>query len=472
MKRGRFRPDGRAGGGHTSNTSGRSTRGAVVCRVDAGSIAEEAGIAPGDRLITINGRPVRDILEYRFLCAEEELSLVVEKPDGDTLVVEVTKDYDEPCGLEFGEAIFDGVRRCRNRCVFCFVDQLPRKVRRTLRIRDDDFRLSFMTGSYITLTNLTEEDYDRVAAMRLSPLYVSVHSTDPVTRGRLLGRRGPCHVMGGLARLVAAGIVVHTQIVLCPGMNDGEELERTVRDLSSLFPGVKSCAVVPVGLTRHRRGLFPVAPVSQDGAARVVASVEKWQEEFLERFSSRFVFASDEFYVLAGKAVPSREAYEGFPQIENGVGLLRDFIDELDEMRRTADLPRYAKAPVRLVAVTGEAAYPVIGEACRFLESVKGLSCRALLVKNRFFGPRISVAGLLTGQDIARTFTAAIGRGGCDAIVIPSVSLKADAPRFLDDMTVGELERVCGVPVDVVDPTPASLAARALKRGGCAWQLR
>lgn len=440
--------------------------------MDAGSIAEEAGIAPGDRLVAINGRPVRDILEYRFLCAEEELSLVVEKPDGDTLVVEVTKDYDEPCGLEFGEAIFDGVRRCRNRCVFCFVDQLPRRVRRTLRVKDDDFRLSFLTGSYITLTNLTEDDYDRVATMRLSPLYVSVHSTDPVTRGRLLGRRGPCDVMDGLARLVAAGIVVHTQVVLCPGINDGDELERTVRDISSLYPGVKSCAVVPVGLTRHRRGLFPLAPVSQEAAARVVASVEKWQEDFLERFSSRFVFASDEFYVLAGKTVPSREAYEGFPQIENGVGLLRDFVDELDEMRRAANLPRCTKIPVRLVAITGEAAYPVIDEACRFLESVKGLSCRALLVKNRFFGPRISVAGLLTGQDIARTFAAAIGRGGCDAIVIPSVSLKADAPRFLDDMTVSELERVCGVPVDVVDPTPASFAARALKRGGCAWQLR
>ncbi|NLG79415.1 MAG: DUF512 domain-containing protein [Firmicutes bacterium] len=456
----------------TRNMSGRSARGAVITQVKPGSIADEAGIMPGDRLISVNGRPVRDVLEYRFLCAEEELSLVIERPDGDVLVVEVTKDYDEPCGLEFGDAIFDGVRRCRNRCVFCFVDQLPRGVRRTLRVRDDDFRLSFMTGSYITLTNLTEEDYDRVASMRLSPLYVSVHSTNPVTRGQLLGRKGPCGVMDGIARLVGAGIVVHTQVVLCPGLNDGVELERTVRDLSSLFPGVRSCAVVPVGLTRHRRGLPPIAPVSREDAARVVGDVERWQEEFLERFSSRFVFASDELYLRAGKVVPSREAYEGFPQIENGVGLLRDFIDQLEEIKESGKLPREVKASARLVAITGEAAYPVIDEACRVLSRVRGLSCRALLVKNRFFGPRVSVAGLLTGRDIARTYLAPVGRGGCDAVIIPSVSLKVDEPRFLDDMTVGELERLCGAPVDVAEPTPASLAACALKRGGCVWEPR
>ncbi|MGE5588279.1 MAG: DUF512 domain-containing protein [Clostridia bacterium] len=452
--------------------SERSARGAVISRVEAGSIADEAGIMPGDRLVSVNGRPVRDVLEYRFLCAEDELSLEVEKPDGELLIVEVTKDCDEPCGLEFSDTIFDGVRRCRNRCVFCFVDQLPRGVRRTLRVRDDDFRLSFMTGSYITLTNLTEEDYDRVASMRLSPLYVSVHSTDPATRGRLLGRKGPCDVMGGLARLVEAGIVIHTQVVLCPGVNDGLELERTVRDLRSLFPGVRSCAVVPVGLTRHRRGLPRVAPVCREDAARVIGDVERWQEESLEMLSSRFVFASDELYLRAGKAVPVRQAYEDFPQIENGVGLLREFIDQLEEMKESGRLPQEVKTRTRLVVVTGEDAYPVVDEACRFLGRVRGLSCRALLVKNRFFGPRVSVAGLLTGRDIAGTYLMAVGRGGCDAVIIPSVSLKADEPRFLDDMTVRELERRCGAPVDVVAPTPASLAACALKRGGCVWEPR
>ncbi|MCR4402239.1 MAG: DUF512 domain-containing protein [Firmicutes bacterium] len=447
-----------------------SSRGAVVSRVEAGSIADEAGIVPGDRLVAVNGRQVRDVLEYRFLCADEELSLEFEKSDGEVLVVEVAKDFDESCGLEFTDAIFDGVRRCRNRCVFCFVDQLPRGVRRTLRLKDDDFRLSFMTGSYITLTNFTEEDYARVASMRLSPLYVSVHSTNPATRGRLLGRKRQCDVMRSLARLVEAGIVIHTQVVLCPGLNDGSDLEGTVRDLRSLFPGVRSCAVVPVGLTRHRRGLPRVAPVLKEDAARVIADVERWQRESLEVCSYRFVFASDELYLRAGRAVPGREAYEDFPQIENGVGLLREFIDHLDALKASGRLPEEVNTPTRLVVVTGEDAYAVVGEACRLLERVRGLSCRTLLVKNAFFGPGVRAAGLLTGRDIARTYLLAVGRGKCDAVVIPSVSLKADEPRFLDDMTVNELQRECGVPVEVVSPDPASLAVCALRRGGCAWE--
>ncbi|MGE5586562.1 MAG: DUF512 domain-containing protein [Bacillota bacterium] len=450
--------------------SGHAAPGAVISRVEPGSIADEAGIVPGDRLVSVNGHLVRDVLEYRFLCAEDEVSLVIEKPDGEELVVDVTKDYDEPVGVEFDDAIFDGVRPCRNRCIFCFVDQLPRGVRRTLRVRDDDFRLSFLTGSYITLTNLSEEDYDRLTSMRLSPVYVSVHSTDPATRGRLLGRKSPCDAMRGLARLVAAGIVVHTQVVLCPGLNDGVELERTVHDLSSIFPGVRSCAVVPVGLTRHRRGLPAVVPVTGEDAARAVDDIERWQQEFLPMLSSRFVFASDELYLRAGRTIPAREAYEDFPQIQNGVGLLRDYMDQLDEIRGT--LPPEVKVPARLVVVTGEAAYPVIDATCRLLGRVRGLSCRALLVKNRFFGPRVSVAGLLTGQDIARTYLVAAGRGGCDAMMIPSVSLKADEPRFLDDMTVRDLERTCGVAVDVACPTPASLVACALKRGGLPWEPR
>ncbi len=455
----------------TRDMARRAARTAIISGVRPGSIADEAGIRPGDRLVSVNGRPVRDMIEYRFLCAEEEVSVVVERPDGEVLVVDVTKDYDEPVGLEFDDAIFDGVRRCRNRCVFCFVDQLPRGVRRALRVRDDDFRLSFMTGSYITLTNLTEEDYDRLVSMRLSPLYVSVHSTDPITRGRLLGRKGPSDVMRGLARLAAAGIAVHTQVVLCPGINDGDELQRAVHDLAALYPGVRSCAVVPVGLTRHRRGLPPLAPVAREDAARAVDAIERWQEEFLSIFSSRFVFASDELYLRAGRPVPGREAYEDFPQIENGVGLLRDYIDERDEMRET--LPRgEARVAARVVAVTGEAAFPVIDETCKLLSRTRGLSCRALLVRNRFFGPRVSVAGLLVGQDIARTFVAAVGRGGCDAVIIPRVCLKAGETRFLDDMTVGDLERLVGAPVDVASPTPGALAACALKRGGLEWQPR
>lgn len=453
-----------------SNMSAKAASGALIVEVRPSSIADEAGIRPGDRLIDMNGALVRDILDFRFFSADREVSLSIEKPDGEILVVDVTKDCDEPLGLDFGDVIFDGVRSCRNRCTFCFVDQLPRGVRRTLYVKDDDYRLSFLTGSYITLTNLTTADFDRITSMRLSPLYVSVHSTNPKTRGLLLGRKGPCDVMNALGTLVRSGITIHTQVVLCPGVNDGEELERTVFDLASLFPGVRSCAVVPVGLTRYRRGLAPVVPVSARDAAGVLFAVEKWQEEFMQKHSSRFVFAADELYLRAGKPIPPREAYEDFPQIENGVGMLRDYMDELAGVREK--LPQDVKVPKRIVVITGEDAYPLIDETCKLLSCVKGLSCSALAVKNRFFGPRVSVAGLLTGQDIARSFLMIVGEGGCDAMVIPRVCLKADEPRFLDGMTVDDLAQLAGVPVDVAAPTPGSLAEHVLRRGGLSWEGR
>ncbi len=440
----------------------------MVARVRPGSIAHEAGIWPGDRLVAMNGGPVRDMIDFRFASADRSVSLSVRRPDGETLAVDVVKDYDEPLGLEFDALVFDGIRSCSNRCAFCFVDQLPRGMRKTLYVKDDDYRLSFLTGSYITLTNLDDADYDRIASMRLSPLYVSVHSTDPVTRGVLLGRTGPCEAMGPLRRLVEAGIVVHTQVVLCPGVNDGDDLERTVMDLASLSPGVASCAIVPVGITRHRRGLPRIAPVGASLAARVVARVEALQARLLHSRSSRFVFASDELYLKAGAPVPPRQAYEDFPQIENGVGLLRDYADELAAIRR--HLPRKVESPNRIAVITGRDAYPVIGETCRLLCSIEGVSCRALAVANRFFGPSVTVAGLLAGQDIARSFLLSIGRGGCDALVIPRVCLKADEMRFLDDTTVDDLARLCGTPVDVCAPTPRSLAENVLRRGGLAWQ--
>lgn len=452
------------------NMSAKARSGALIVKVQPGSIADEAGIWPGDRLIDMNGAPVRDILEFRFFSLDREVSLSIEKPGGEILAVDVTKDPDEPLGLDFDDAIFDGVRPCRNRCPFCFVDQLPRGMRRTLYVKDDDYRLSFLTASYITLTNLTAADSDRIASMRLSPLYVSVHSTNPETRGLLMGREGPCDVMNALGTLVRSGITVHTQVVLCPGVNDGEELGKTVFDLASLFPGVRSCAVVPVGLTRHRRGLAPVMPVSVRDAARVLLRVETWQEGFVRRHSSRFVFAGDELYLRAGKPIPPREAYEDFPQIENGVGMLRDYVDELGGMRER--LPQEVKVPRRTVVITGEDAYPLIDETCRLLSCVRGVSCSALPVKNRFFGPRVSVAGLLTGGDIARSFLAAVGEGGCDAMVVPQVCLKADEPRFLDGMTVNDLAQLAGVPVDVAAPTPGSLAESVLRRGGLSWEGR
>ncbi len=452
----------------TGAMCGKQSEGATICEVRPGSIAYEAGIEPGDALIEMCGMPVRDVLDVRFLAADEEVTLLVRKQTGETLCVEVTKEPDEPLGLDFPDMVFDGVRRCRNRCVFCFVDQLPPGMRASLYVKDDDYRLSFLTGTYITLTNLGPGELERIVSMRLSPLYVSVHSTNPATRGLLLGRACACDVMGDLAALVRAGICVHTQVVLCPGVNDGDELRTTVRDLAGLFPGVRSCAVVPVGLTRHRRGLPRVSPVGQRDAAAVIRDIHALQAEFLERLSSRFVFASDEFYLRAGERVPPAQSYEDFPQLENGVGMLRLWFDGLADLR--SRLPAEARVAARVAAVTGEAAHAAVGEACKLLSSVKGLSCRAIVVKNRFFGPRVTVAGLLVGRDVARTVLTTVGEGGCDALLVPRTCLKADEPRFLDDMTTDDLASVVGMPVDAVAPSPASLAEAALRRGGLSWQ--
>ncbi|MCK5119051.1 MAG: DUF512 domain-containing protein [Candidatus Latescibacteria bacterium] len=410
-----------------------------IIGVQTGSPAEQLGIRVGDSLERINGHPARDVLDVWFRMADESAILELRR-DGEVFEVRIEEAEDRDLGLGFEEMT---IRRCGNRCVFCFVDQLPPGMRPALYVKDEDVRLSFLHGGYVTLSDVSGEDIERIVEQRLSPLYISVHATDPQVRKRLLGRRGGVEVLATMQRLAAARIWMHTQIVLCPGINDGPELERTVRGLSDLFPHVRSIAVVPVGLTRHRDGLAPLKPVGRAEARRCIEQVTEWQEALLNRFGERLVYAADECYLAAGLEIPSAEDYEDFPQIENGVGMVRQFLDAfVAEEKR---LPKGLKERLSLTLVTGRSAEGFLRRIVARLEQMRGLSVRVVAVKNRFFGESITVSGLLTGQDILVALEReTVG----DAVLLPPNCVNEDG-LLLDDQTPEEMGQALGVPVEV-----------------------
>ena len=309
----------------------------VIATVAPGSVAARLGLRPHDELLAINGHVLRDVLDYQFYAADEALTLEVRR-DGETQRYQVTRGYDQELGLEFTEPTFDGIRRCRCRCPFCFIQQMPPHMRRSLYVKDDDYRYSFLFGNFVTLTNLTEEDWQRLEEQRLSPLYVSVHATDPELRQRILGTPAASDILGQLRRLAALGITIQAQIVLVPGLNDGAALQQTVSDLAALYPDVESVGIVPVGLTRYHPGeLGGVTPAQ---AAALVAQAEAWQAAYQSELGARFVYCSDELYLLAGRPLPPADAYDDFPQLENGIGLTRQLLDEYERLRRRTRRPR------------------------------------------------------------------------------------------------------------------------------------
>lgn len=424
------------------------------------STAAELGLSAGDFLVRIGNRPVRDIIDYHFLLATERPVLTVRRGQSEFSIP--LGDDAGLTGLDFAEP-FGRIRRCANRCVFCFVDQQPSGLRPSLCFKDDDYRLSFWEGNFITLTNVTEADLKRIIRQRLSPLYISVHTTNPELRAKMLRNPQAAEINEKLRKLAAEGIVLHAQVVLCPGLNDREELARTVTDLAALYPAVRSVAVVPVGLTRHREGLYPLRPVTPAEAAQVLGSMAGWQDRYRRRFGSRIVFASDEFYLLAGKNVPAAKEYEGFPQLENGVGLVRRF---LDAWNRIAERLPAAAEPRRAVAVTGEQFRTVLAPVVARLNEIDGLEVALAAVGNRFFGPTVSVAGLLTGQDI-REAVRKLPRP--DLVLVPAAALK-DRRVFLDDMSCDELAKAVGCPVvpagdprEMVTALGLKLVRRSLK---------
>ena len=422
---------------------------AEVVAVEPGSIGEELGFQTGDRLLSINGIRPRDLIDLQILCGEEELSLEVRDPEGVLHVVELEKEADDGLGLMFREALFDGLRQCNNHCPFCFIDQQPPGHRRTLYLKDDDFRLSFLYGSYLTLTNLSAADWRRIEQQRLSPLYVSVHATDPDLRARLLGNPRAAPLMEQLAWFAERRLQIHAQVVVCPGWNDGEALSRTLTDLARFgggdWPAVLSTAVVPVGLTRFRPPGDALRPVDPSAARAVIARVEPLQEQWLAERGSRFAWLSDEWYLLAGLPLPPRPAYEDLPQRENGVGSIRAFLEELE--RATAELPAALPRPRRLSWVVGRLVARALQPVVDRLNRMEGLELLLHGLPSPYWGQDQVVTGLLTGADLLQ------GLAGADLgeeLLLPSVMLRQGEPVFLDDTTLEELRRQLPVPIRLI----------------------
>lgn len=446
---------------HTPPRIAAKVTGGEITAVEPGSIGAEVGLEPGDILVAVDGEKVRDLIDYRYAIAAEEIQLKVVKPSGEEWVVDIEKDYDDGLGLSFASAVFDRLAVCRNRCRFCFVDQMPRGRRPSLYVKDDDYRLSFLQGAYVTMTNLSATDVRRIRQYRLSPLYVSVHATSDEVRAHLMGP-GAAGVLDRLRQLTGAGITLHAQVVLCPGLNDGDELARTVGDLGGLWPGVASLAVVPVGLTGHRRDLPAVRPVDQDKAREVLDQLASLRAELNGSGVRDFLYASDEFYLRAGRPVPGRRFYGDFPQLANGVGLVRLFLDDVARARSQAGR-RVAPADRRVdvALVTGTLFAPVLAGLAPRLEQLSGTRVTVVPVENRFLGPSVTVAGLLSGEDIRRALLAEVEAGRRpERVLLPSVTVKDGEGVFLDDLSPGDVAAATGLNVEVVPSDGRSLVQK------------
>lgn len=438
----------------------------VVEAVAPGSAAEQAGLRVGDRVVAVNAAVLRDIVDWRFHTAGEAVHLAFER-DGTPQTVQIAKGYDEDLGLRFADDLFDHIHICKNKCVFCFLYQQPKGLRSSLYIKDDDFRLSFLHGNYVTLTNLRPGEWARILAQKLSPMFVSIHATDPDVRGRMLGRKGPEPILPQLAQLADAKIHVHGQIVLCPGYNDDAHLERTVDALAALHPdarqtygGVLSLAVVPVGVTQFRDRQAPLTTVDARYANALLDWAEARRQQFLQTLGSRFLFLSDEFYLNAGRDVPPRGHYEGFPQLEDGVGLVRLFLEDVQKLARS--LPKRVATPRSFTLVTGEMPARLVGQLADTLNRVENIAVNVCVVHNHFFEGNISVAGLLTGKDIADALTVP-GFMLHETVIVPSVALRDGGDLFLDEMRLDELARRVGRPVVSVERMPSAAATAILR---------
>ncbi|MBR4110935.1 MAG: DUF512 domain-containing protein [Clostridia bacterium] len=401
-----------------------------------GSIAEEMEIEAGDFLLSVNGEEIKDILDYKFQIFDEEIVVTIEKTNGEEWDLEIEKEDNEDLGIVFEEQLIEKPRSCANKCIFCFMDQLPKNVRDTLVFKDDDFRLSFITGNYVTLTNSGYKDLDRIIKYHLSPINISVHATDGETRKMMLNNNNADKIMDYIKYLVDHGISVNAQIVLCPGINDGKILDKTIKDLSKFFPYLQCIAIVPVGLTKYREGLYPLTTFNKNTAAVVIDQVEAWQKKFKAKVGSNVVFVADEFYVLANRRIPSYKSYEDFPQLEDGIGMLAKFKHEFDLNIKKIEETKINKT---VSIVTGKLAYNFIKRLVTRLEKkVEGLKINVYSIENTFFGPLITVTGLLTGGDIVKQLK---GKELGEKLILSSSMLKDDEDIFLDDMELKELEK-------------------------------
>ena len=412
----------------------------IILRVPEGSLADELGLVPGDKILAINGMELRDIIDVSFAFADEEIDLLVEHADGEQEMISFDKDYDEELGAEFASAVFDGIRRCANNCYFCFVNMGAPDARKSLAIKDDDYRLSFLYGNFVTLTNMGEADFRRIAEFHLSPLYVSVQCMNPALRAQMLRCKRAADIASQLDRLEAAGADYHTQVVLCAGLNDGAELERTIREIAARRPHALSLAIVPVGITRYRTDPYPLKQFDAKGAAAVIDMAEAWQKKMREETGRTFLYLGDEFYFLAGREVPEERWYDGFPQLDNGIGLTRNFLKDWEEAETSAAWDASedaAQGETFLDVVTGTSVAPVLARLARAVEAQKpGVHVRIVAVENTFFGETVNVSGLLTGHDMLVALQRL--RGPRTGVLIPEPALRAGEDVFLDDLTLSD----------------------------------
>lgn len=411
-----------------------------------GSIAEEMEIESGDYLISVNDTEINDILDYKFQIFDEYITIIIEKANGEEWELEIEKEENEDIGLIFKDQLIEPAKSCANKCVFCFMDQLPPNVRETLVFKDDDFRLSFMTGNYVTLTNSGYKDLDRIIKYHLSPINISVHATDEETRIKMLNNKNAGKITEYIKYLVENGINVNAQIVLCPGINDGKILDKTIEELSKFAPNLLCIAIVPVGLTKYRDNLYKLEPFNKETASAVIEQVETWQKKLKKEIGSNFVYVADEFYVLAEKNIPEYERYEDFPQLEDGIGMLAKFEKEFTDTYKNL-LPRKINKTVSIA--TGKSAYKFIKNLANKLEArFEGLKINVYSIENNFFGPLITVTGLIVGNDlISQLKDKDLG----EYLILSSSMLKDDADIFLDDVTLEEVSEKLNVIIKVAD---------------------
>ena len=411
-----------------------------------GSIAQELGLAPGDLLLRINEKEIEDIFDYHYLCNEEYLTVEIERADGELWELEIEKEYEEDLGIEWEKGLMDEYRSCHNKCIFCFIDQMPPGMRETLYFKDDDSRLSFLQGNYVTLTNMKDHDIQRIIDYKLGPINISVQTTNPQLRCKMLNNRFAGEALKRMDQLYEAGIPMNGQIVLCKGVNDGEELRRSIQDLTRYLPVMESVSVVPVGLSRFREGLYPLEPFTKEEAGAVIDTIEAWQEVCYQEHGLHFIHATDEWYLLAGRPLPEEERYDGYLQLENGVGMLR-LLEEEFAQAMEQKFPSVKKGTVTIA--TGYLAAPTMeGLAKRFMDQYPQRCVRVCPIENRFFGEQITVSGLLTGQDLAEQLA---GQALGDRLLLPCNLLRSGEDVFLDDMTLTELKNTLQVPIDIVE---------------------
>ena len=427
-----------------------------ILLVDENSVGAEIGLEKGDSILAFDGEEAVDVLDYEYYEGQEAFSVTVLTKDGEKVDVDIEKDNDETLGLTFDESAYLKSRACRNKCIFCFVDQLPKGMRKSLYFKDDDWRMSFAAGNYVTFTNLTEKEIQRILSKKFSPLYVSVHASDDNVRRAMLQNKTAQDIMPLLKRFADAGITMHTQIVLCPGVNDGEVLQKTMDDLYALYPYVNTLAVVPVGLTKFRDGLTQVKPLDEEDAKKVLEMTDRFAQKCKEENGCRFVYCSDEFYLKAKKDFPTYGEYGSFSQIEDGVGLITKFKKEFDDAVKNFTSAKEGS----FTLVTGVSAYPFIKSLVDELKEKFGVKCQVIRVENEFFGKSVTVSGLLTARDILAALSKTeVG----DTVLLPRVLLREIKDVFLDDVTLDEFKKAVGRKVETVENDGADFCRKMLK---------